>query len=893
MKLLSATLFAALAAQTAFAAFGDLYVPGRLSVRFADHPQIERGADSFELADPALNAICQANDAREIAPLYENLRTQTTPDLSLNYLLEFDRELDMEVVAAAFEATGLVEYAEPDYMMPISRVPNDPMIGQQWFLDAVDAYDAWDLIPEDPSNPDMIVAVIDSGVDWNHPDLRDIIWVNPGEDLDGDGYVPTTDTIGDPDDRNELDDDANGKIDDFYGWDWVSTSGCHPEEDCTTPDNDPMDFNGHGTHCSGIAAGNTNNALGIASVAWDARVMCLRAGYSSPDGNGYVIQSAASNAIYYAIENGASIISMSFGGSSTLRTPASVAYNSGLLCFHAAGNDNVTTQDQLDRASGMVSVASSAQGDCKSDFSNYGEWIDILAPGSAIMSTNFNNTYASFYGTSMACPLAASVAALVWWNHPELTASELRARMLGTVDDIYGLYCNDDYIGLLGSGRVNAYKAMMNIRDTQLVLDETRIEDASGDGRFMPGEELLLSVSFSNTGINPSETVTLTITCEDEGVEILNPTVEWPPLPDGFSYDNFSEPAHLLITAGTEARYFDLSFEITTANASTLVGEGDVVCGDPTVLLYDDGETETVGDYYYAFLKEQGIIFDHFSSSLGVFPAMPTLELDTNLYAWAIYASGQATITLDLDEQALMTDYVDAGHDLLFVSQHANTDLAGSVFLSDFLRAETGEMTTATRGARGIPGNTATEGQWLILQGAGGAGNQDAPIDEILPLVTGAELYYDNNEAFVIGVHNGWVANRVAYLNFALEAAGGIGSSQSCAEAMTQILENYLLDESDLDEGVNQPLSHRLNAVWPNPFNPATRVSFELGHAGWVELSVFNVLGQEVAQIASDLLPAGAHERQFDAAALPSGLYLAHLVVDGQSVATQKMLLVR
>jgi hypothetical protein len=880
--------------QALHAAPGDPYLPGRLSVRFFEHPVLQDGA-ALRFADPAFDAIVRDFPALDIEPLYEVLTRPTVPDLSLNYVLSFDEAADMESLAALFEATGKVEYAEPDYLMRLHRTPNDPSFGSQWTMSRCDVEEAWDLLPAVvPDNDDMIIAIIDSGVDWNHPDLISRIWVNPGEDLDSNGVVPSGSTPGEADERNGVDDDSNGYIDDFYGWDWVTgVAGCHPNEDCNDPDNNPMDFDGHGTHCAGIAAAATDNAIGVASIAWNARIMCLRAGYHAADGNGYVVQTAAANAINYAVANGAKLINMSFGGSGTLRTPATVAYNSGVLCFHAAGNDDVETQDQLDRATGMISVASTSSNDCKSDFSNYGEWVDISAPGSAIYSTYFNNNYASLYGTSMAAPNAVSLAALIWWMNPDLSHVEVRERLIGTADNIYGMACNSEYVGKLGSGRINAYKALMDIRETSIVLDGVEILPLGGPGRALPGDTLVVHYSVSNTGFNPTSPLSLSLSSEGDQVELLTPELTLPVLPDGATYTQSDFPVLLRIHDDAEPHYYGLQLAIDAENAPEVQAQsGEIMIGQPWILLYDDSQNEAnLPVYWRQAMQANGWIFDWYRSAEAGFPDLPGESLDMDRYQWAVYASGQNASTLDGDEQALFGAFLAEGRDLLLSGQHIDEDLAGSEFFSQVLNAGTGERSNNTKRVYGVHGPL--DGTSMILQGAGGADNQSVPISEIVPLEGAEALFLDNGSEFCTGLLAGWGEGRAVYLNFALEAAGGAGSSLNTGEVLAILVDHYLMGVAIADQDATRPVAHRLTAPWPNPFNPATQLAFELARTARVELTVYNLLGQPVARLAEGRLPAGEHRRLFEAGALPSGLYLAHLAVDGAPVATEKLMLVR
>jgi hypothetical protein len=188
---------------------------------------------------------------------------------------------------------------------------------------------------------------------------------------------------------------------------------------------------------------------------------------------------------------------------------------------------------------------------------------------------------------------------------------------------------------------------------------------------------------------------------------------------------------------------------------------------------------------------------------------------------------------------------------------------------------------------------TLTEGMSLILQGSGGANNQSVPITEISPAGDGGALFLDNANVFPIAVHNGWDENRVAYLGFALESAGGAGSSLNTGEVLA-VLEDQYLHATAVDSPTTlRPTSSKLNPAWPNPFNPVTRVSFDLSQSGWARLVACNLLGQEVALLQDGRLPMGSHSRSFNAAGLPSGLYLLRLQLDGRFVDQQKVMLVK
>lgn len=388
---------------------------------------------------------------------------------------------DVLAAVAAFSGDPNVLVAEPNYIMPIYANPNDPSYSQQWTHYQISDYDidsdsAWNLETGDST---VLIGIIDSGVKFDHPDLIANVWVNPGEDLNNNGRV------WDPADVNGIDDDGDGFVDDFVGWDClISSGGCNSsQEDCNTPDNNPMDIAGHGTHVSGIVAATTDNGLGVAGIAGGmhrthqpgVKIMCLRAGYLGSDGRGYVIMDACANAFNFGVAHGASVFNCSWGSSGSLIwTAAENAISNGAVVCAAAGNDNTfNIGSTLDTAYGVMVVASLNQGDAKSSFSNFGTWIDISAPGEEILNTYSNlgaTAYASLDGTSMASPTVAGVAALIKSHKPSLTGFEIDTLLLNTADTTMYLH-NPGFIGSLGRGRVNAYKPLTLLSTADFTID--------------------------------------------------------------------------------------------------------------------------------------------------------------------------------------------------------------------------------------------------------------------------------------------------------------------------------------------------------------------------------------------------------------------------------------
>jgi len=322
-----------------------------------------------------------------------------------------------------------VEYAEPDYIRQASIVPNDPSYSSQWALPKISAPQGWNITTGSSS---VTIAVLDTGIDYSHPDLSAKMWLNADE-------IPD----------NSLDDDGNGYVDDNKGWNFLYPGN-----------NNPLDDNGHGTHVAGIAAAATNNLTGIAGVSWGARLMPLRV----LDSFGYGYDSDVAEAIAYAVNNGAKVINLSLGGSSssdTLLDAVNDAWGSGCVIAAAAGNSGSSIPWYPAAYDNCISVAATDSNDSKASFSNFGSTIDIAAPGVDILSTYWDthdwHNYLSLDGTSMATPHVAGLASLLFSQDSGIINSQVRSLIENNADDLGSLGW-DQYFG---NGRINLYQSLL------------------------------------------------------------------------------------------------------------------------------------------------------------------------------------------------------------------------------------------------------------------------------------------------------------------------------------------------------------------------------------------------------------------------------------------------
>lgn len=340
-----------------------------------------------------------------------------------------------------------VEYAVPNIKLKAFFEGTDPRISEQWALEKVRAEQAWDI---ERGSHEVVVAVIDTGIDYNHPDLKENIWANEGE-IAGNG----------------IDDDGNGYVDDIQGWDFFDK------------DNTPMDETssrnpGHGTHCAGIIGAAGNNGIGISGIAPVVKMIPIR--FLGADGSGDLM--SAVKAIDYATAAGAQIISASWGaavpraGAKPILEAIERAGEQGILFVAAAANDGKSndTREVYPANAGfdnVISVAASDVQDNKPAWSNFGrKEVHVAAPGAAILSTLPGGKYGELSGTSMATPLVSGLAVLALAQSArvdrEISPLELRSILQST-----GM---DSEIETACACRVDALGVVESVRDHSLTL---------------------------------------------------------------------------------------------------------------------------------------------------------------------------------------------------------------------------------------------------------------------------------------------------------------------------------------------------------------------------------------------------------------------------------------
>lgn len=500
------------------------YVPGRVIVKFREESTPGTQATGVALRQIGVSAT---------EPLFGNdnnsLRAARARGLDRVYRLHLSVGSDVETAVTALNADPAVAYAEPDYLAHAAFEPDDPLFAEQWGLARISAPAAWDV---NQGSPAVSIAVIDTGVALSHPELVGKLWQNPGE-------------IG----GNGLDDDGNGKVDDVYGWDWVNG------------DNGPEDDIGHGTHVAGIIAAATDNGEGIAGVCPDCRIMALKVLDASGSGS----YSDIASGIYYAADKGARVINLSLGGyadSQLLRDAVAYAAEVAVVVA-AAGNDN--QQEPFYPAAYdeyVIAVAATDNTDVKTDFSNYGTWVDISAPGVSILSTMGTDNYVAWSGSSMAAPFVSGVAGLIRSQNPGWSAGAVRGQLLHTAEPIDGF--NTGYEGKLGSGRLNASRSLTESGGPALAVTGYAIAGVP-DGTPEPGSVVTLTISLKNYWLDTSG-ATARLTTDSPFLAITDDTASYDAVYGYQSVTNDNDPFTIALDSETPYNH-SLPLSLTVQSA--------------------------------------------------------------------------------------------------------------------------------------------------------------------------------------------------------------------------------------------------------------------------------------------------------------------------------------
>lgn len=470
--------------------YGEYY-EGEIIVKL--NSELSEKCNKSSINIPEIESLLVRNKIISISKLYPKHKTpkqkRHTPnliDLSTIYKFSFNKSLEARKIINQLSKSKLIEYAELNFKNELCFIPSDTLNTQQYYLEAIKAYQAWDLQKGDTN---VIIGIGDTGIDSDHPDMINDYAKNYNDPING------------------IDDDNDGYIDNFMGWDFGND------------DNNPELLNsGHGINVSGIASASTNNVTGISGVGYKTKILALKI---DSDVTGGLV--GAYDAIVYAADFGAPIISNSWGSTFYSKFAQDIinyaTLNKGCLVIAATGNNGFENRFYPAAYENVLAVGASERGDTIKSSSNYGYWTDIYAPGDDILTCNAIGGYGTNGGTSMAAPIVAGVAALIKSQFPNYTWQQITEQIINTGDNIYAI--NDSkYTGKLGGGRVNAFRAVSEINKPGIALMNKVITDHN-DGIFQIGDTLRISGDFKNWLANATN-VHINVSTVNNRLQVLN-----------------------------------------------------------------------------------------------------------------------------------------------------------------------------------------------------------------------------------------------------------------------------------------------------------------------------------------------------------------------------------
>jgi|WetSurMetagenome_2_1015567.scaffolds.fasta_scaffold09236_2 serine protease len=903
--------------------YDKFYEVGIINVKFKDQVTVSNfnkfginNLDNF-LSDYNVKQIKQRH------PLNANVskRKIGDEDLAKIFAVKYEKAIDPLDFSQQFinRFSDIIDWAEPSFVYKSDFIPNDPMISSQWHISKINAFQAWDICQGDTS---MLIGIVDSGTDFDHPDLAANMHRNWNEN-------PT----------NSVDDDNNGFVDDWRGWDFWGN------------DNDPSIMpagNLHGSHVSGCASQVTNNGVHGAGIGYKVKIMLTK---HTDDSNPESLLYNTDAGIIYCYQNGAKVINCSFGSSSYSAYSQSVvnsAWANGTIICASAGNGDASGVGQNwarypASYDNVISVAATNSSDIKTTFSNYHSTVDVCAPGQGILSTLYNNTYTSYDGTSMSSPITAGTVALIRSKHPGWTAQQVVDRLLIGVDSIYNL--NPTYIGLLGTGRVNAFKCLS---DYPIVKIVSFIHNDSlygnNDKVYDVGEVIPVAITFKNTFIAGSNASLRLITI-DPDVEIVQDSVY---IGNISAYNNFSTSITntFRVKAKSTCTYdknvtFTVSNGVncyTDNNANTFTikfrqGFATHNVNNLKLAMTNDGAIGKKAQLYGTGLLlynsnvnqiyESGLMIGVSSTKVSDVSrkgSSPANMSDTDFVPLKSYTmtkpgtisvqdgngkfndNGAGTNKIGVEvttDSYAFTGTNDSNYILIkYNIKNTNTTALSNLYAGIFsFFSPNGNFASDNITRYDAPNKlgytyyTATPNPYL---GIALMTNQNINFK--------AMSYLDIFDGFT--TEEKWQSLSSGIANDSLGpdgttftlAAGplSIPASQSVIVGFAIIKGNNLMDLKNITTiarnkynsvGVKQiselvPKKYELLQNYPNPFNPVTKIQFAIPKNDNVSIKIYDVLGREVMTLVNEKLNAGYYEFNFNGSALSSGLYFYRMTTN-------------
>lgn len=449
--------------------------------------------------------------------LPKNIGNPKNIDLSTIYEIKYEGNTSILEIIALLRKSGLVAYAEPKYLDKILYTPNDPeaqpKTGKQYQLAVIKAYEAWEI---EKGDSNVVIGIVDTDQNINHPDLAGRTKINTKDPING------------------KDDDGDGEIDNYRGWDIANKDNDVTAKQAivlntTTTKNDTLNGNGHGTLVYGFAGASTNNGIGIAGISFNSKILPVKAMRDEDAKTGGI--SSGYEGLIYAAEHGVKVINCSWGSFSSYQRIAQEAinyatFNFDVLVVAAAGNENAEKLLYPCSYDNVLCVAASDVNDkgedVKAGFATYSHLVDISAPGERMYGP-YKNDYIETNGSSHSAPTVSGAAALVRSHFPNYNALQTLEQLRITADNMDNLAANSAYKEKLGKGRLNVFRAVTEKNSPAVRLYESNMPNAESNIKYA-GSTIEMTGYFRNY-LAPTANLKITLRCLSPFIEMIDSTI--------------------------------------------------------------------------------------------------------------------------------------------------------------------------------------------------------------------------------------------------------------------------------------------------------------------------------------------------------------------------------
>lgn len=888
---------------------GALYQPGIVNLKF------KNDLNTFTKTTFGVNSIdnfisqFSVKEVKQRHPLRKDVTKRLPGDdiIARIFSIKYDSNIDptefSEMLYAQF--SDIIDWAEPDFIMEADYTPNDPSINSQWHISKINSFQAWDMNKGDTT---VLIGIVDSGSDFDHPDLQANLKLNYADPING------------------IDDDANGYLDDYKGWDFAHG------------DNDPEIYysaNDHGSHVSGCASQVTDNNVHGAGIGFKVK---LRITKHSMDNVPSYLYNTNDGIVYQYQYNGVKVINCSYGSSSYSSYTQSIvnaAWSAGVVICGSAGNEGLEIPRYPASYDNVVSVAASDQSDNKSSFSNYHSTVDITAPGSSILSTVYNNSYTAYSGTSMSSPITAGTVGLIRSKYPGWTPQQVVDRLLLGVDSIYTQ--NPGYIGKLGTGRVNAFKCLSD-QPIVSIISYTHNDSVYGnnDKVYEIGEKIPILMTYKNIWL-AGNNVSLRLTTTDPDVELVKDSIFVGNLAAYGTYTTSISNTFEVKAKSTCPFDKVVTFRVNTSSNAYPNNLSNTI----TITFRQGWATHNINNLTLSLTKDGAVGKKTQAYGSGLFIPGNTLNqmLEgglmigiNNTKVSDVCRRGQAPSNMsDTDFVALNAytmntpgSYSQQDGFGLFNDDGAGSNKIGVTVTSRSYAWNSSQdanyiiLRYAIKNTSGSSISNLYAGIYMFYFPGGNTSNNIATLDTLNKLGysfnnttsnphLGIAILSEQNLNFKAmnssEVLNGFttqekwdamsngisVSSQGPGVTCFVIAAGplNINSNDSAIVGFVVVKGNDLNELRTntitarnkynligIEQISNQiPEKFELFQNYPNPFNPATKIKFSLPKNDFVKIKLYDIIGREVAVLVNNELKAGIYEFNYEAMNLSSGVY--------------------